>query len=148
MIIDKIENLCNYTTVVKNLAEAIDFIGGNYDLPTGRHEFAGGAVIPAEGTSAPLSEKDFEAHQNFADVMVILEHAETVSYRQTDELTVCQDYDPARDIAMYKGEGLDIVVTVPKGYFYIVMPGEGHKPGIHLQGDPAPFKKYIIKCRQ
>lgn len=148
MIIDKICNLSNYTGVVKNLAAAIAFIGGNYNLPAGRHEFAGGAVIPAEGTSAPLSEKDFEAHQNFADIMVILDHNETMSYRQTDELTVCQDYDAAKDIAMYKGEGLDIVVTVPKGYFYIVMPGEGHKPGIHLQGGPTPIKKYIIKCRQ
>lgn len=147
MIVDRITNAANYTGVVKNLDAALSFIGGNYDLPFGRHEFEGGAVIATEGASVHISKKDFEAHQQFADVMFILEHDETVSYRQVEELAVTKPYDSTADCAMYGGEGMDITVTVPKGYFYVMMPGEGHKPSVHLDTE-KPFKKYIIKCRQ
>ena len=147
MIVDKISNAARYTGLIKNLDAALAFIGGNYDLPQGRHEFPGGAVIPAQGVTLHLGQKDFEAHQDYADVMFVLDHDETVSYRQVEERTLAKPYDPAGDIAFYTGQEMDIVVTVPKGYFYAVLPGEGHKPCIHLDAQ-KPFKKYIIKCMQ
>lgn len=147
MIIDKFENAGNYVGVVKHLAEALQFIDGNYNLPLGRHPFEGGAVIATEGVSLPLSQKEFEAHRDFADVMMILEHDETVSYRSIEDLTPSKPYDKDGDCAMYTGTDKDIVVTVPRGHFYVMMPGEGHKPAIHLDGE-KPFKKYIVKCSQ
>lgn len=146
MIVDKIENLPLYQGLVPTLSAAIAFIDGRYDLPAGRHEFPGGAVIATGGMSTPLSEKAFESHRVFTDVMVVLSGAESVSYRRIEDLSESAPYDPGSDCAFYNGEQKDIVVTVPAGYFYLVMPGEGHKPGIHI-GTPAAYSKYILKCR-
>lgn len=148
MIIDSIENLGSYTSVVKNLDAALRFIDGNYDLPLGKQTFEGGAVMSVEGVSLHISQKDFEAHRSFADVMIVLDHEETVSYRRVDELAVKKEYDAEVDCAMYSGkEGDDIIVTVPKGYFYVMLPGEGHKPCVHTDAE-KPFRKYIVKCKQ
>lgn len=147
MIIDKIENVAYYSGIVKNLDKALAFICGNYDLPLGRHEFEGGAVIASEGNSLHLNQKEFEGHKSFADVMLVLEYDETISYRSISDLTLTKPYNPDTDCVFYDGKELDIVVTVPKGYFYIMMPGEGHKPCIHIH-EEKPYKKYIVKCDQ
>lgn len=145
MIIDKTTNLKNYTGLVKNLDHALSFIDGNYGLDEGTHPFPGGRVVVTELTSAPLASKDFEAHRNFADVMIILEGEETVSYTAFEDMTPSVEYNETKDVAFFKGD--DITVTVPAGYFYLAMPGEGHKPGVHL-GEASTFKKYIVKLEQ
>lgn len=145
MIIDKTTNLKNYNSLVKNLDRAVKFIEGNYDLAEGVYPFEGGRVVATELTSAPLVSKEFEAHRNFADVMIILEGEETVSYTAFEDMTPTTEYDAEKDVAFYTGE--DLTVSVPAGYFYIVMPGEGHKPGIHLD-EESTVKKYIVKLEQ
>lgn len=145
MIIDKATNLKNYIGLVKNLDHALAFIDGNYDLPDGVHPFEGGRVVVGELTSTPLASKDFEAHRKYADVMIILEGEETVSYAAFEDMTTTTEFDPENDVGFFSGE--DITVTIPAGYFYIVMPGEGHKPGVHL-GVESTFKKYIVKLLQ
>lgn len=145
MIIDKTTNLKNYIGLAKNLDNALNFIDGNYDLPDGTHPFEGGRVVVGEITSAPLASKDFEAHQNFADVMIILEGEETMSYTAFEDMTPTTEYNTVKDVAFFSGE--DITVTIPAGYFYLVMPGEGHKPAVHLE-EESTFKKYIVKLQQ
>lgn len=147
MIIDKIANLGIYTSVVKNLDHALAFMNEHPSLPMGKHPFDGGFIIVSEGTSLHISEKDFEAHRKYADVMVILEHDETVSYAPISGLSVVKAYDSEADCGMYSGDSRDITVTVPAGFFYAVMPDEGHKPAVHIDS-PKPFRKYIVKCSQ
>lgn len=147
MIVDKISNAVHYLPLVKNLDNALHFLQANPLLAAGRHEFEGGFVLVTEGTSLPIAEKEFEAHRNYADVMFVLGGSETVSYCPTEVLDTVKEYDAKADCSMHTGMGKDIIVTVPEGYFYIVMPGEGHKPCVHVN-EPVFYQKYIIKCKQ
>lgn len=146
MMIDTISNAGSYTHLVKHLGCALQLIGNNTDLPPGRYEFEGGYVVSTVGTSTHFSQKEFEVHRSYADVMFVLEHDETVGYCPTAELTCTAPYDEAADCALYSG-GTGVPITLPKGYFYVMMPGEAHKPCIHL-AEAKPFRKYIIKCLQ
>lgn len=145
MILDTIENAAQYTSFVKNLDSALAFLAKNPSLALGKHVFNGGFVIAVEGVSAPIDSKDFEAHRDYADVMFVLKHCETVCFAPVAQLAQTQAYSADSDCALYRGSG--VTVTVPAGWFYIMMPNEGHKPCIHADRQ-TPFIKYIIKCSQ
>lgn len=147
MIIDRITNAKNYVGHVKHLANALDYISGNYDLEEGVYHFDGGRIIVAVGESQALSDKQHEVHRDYADVMLILEGSEIVGYAANEDMSIVQAYKQNEDIAFYEGKIEDILVTVPAGYFYIMMPGEGHKPCVHVD-EAKSYRKYIIKCRQ
>lgn len=145
MIIDKITNLKNYLGLVKNLDNALALIDGQRTLADGVYPFEGGRIVSGAFTSAALETKDFEAHRQYADVMIILEGEETMSYIAFEDMKPTIEYDEEKDISFFEGE--DLIITIPAGYFYLVMPGEGHKPGVHLDRESS-FRKYIVKLMQ
>lgn len=147
MIIDHISNAKTYFPTVKNLDHALDFISGKAELPLGRYEFDGGFILSVEGDSVGIDTKDFESHQDYADVMWILNGTETINYFPTQLLDTVKEYEKVSDCSIHKGDVRSIVVTIPEGFFYVMLPGEGHKPCVHLDKQ-AHYRKYILKCRQ
>lgn len=147
MIIDQICNARSYVGTVKNLEHALDFLEKKEELPLGRYEFDGGFVLSVEGNSVDISKKDFEAHRDYADVMWILRGKETASYCPIALLDTVKDYDKASDCSTHTGVQKDLIFTIPEGFFYVMLPGEGHKPCIHLEQESS-FRKYILKCKQ
>ncbi|WP_312641500.1 YhcH/YjgK/YiaL family protein [Hydrogenoanaerobacterium sp.] len=147
MIMDQISNANRYTSSVKNLANALRYLEGKGKLSEGRYEFDGGFLLAVSGETTPLESKDFEAHHEYADVMFVLEGGEEVSFCAVSELETVQEYNETEDCSFHRGSGKGCIVAVPAGMFYVMLPGEGHKPCIHT-GQTGRYFKYIIKCRQ
>lgn len=147
MIIDKTSNLEQYTGTVKHLDQALAYLKNKADLPLGKYEFDGGFIISTEGVSEQVENKSFEVHRRYADVMVILGHDETVCFAPSEGLPVLKPFSEEEDCGLCGNTPDAFCFTIPAGYFYIMLPGEAHKPTVHIHSQ-KPYRKYIIKCLQ
>lgn len=90
-----------------------------------------GKVITDANTEG---EKFYEAHRDYIDIHYVLEGAEEFGYSHVEGLSVVQEYNPADDYGLYRGEINRFVLS--EGYFCIVFPEDAHIPGLKtLIGD-------------
>lgn len=109
-----------------------------------RFDFPGGYMILQEGVTKSIDEGDFEAHQCYLDVQVLLEGYETVVWRNISALQPSVPYDSKTDKAMYTGDGCSM--TVRPGTCYIFWPEDAHKACRHI-GQSSHYRKAVIKLK-
>ena len=63
MIIDRIENIGYYESVLPGLSNGLKTLKQLASLESGRHEFEGGFLMIQEGDTKPMEEGTFEAHR-------------------------------------------------------------------------------------
>lgn len=146
MIIDRIENAHLYYGLGKHIDTALTFLK-NTDLSTvGRTELNDGAVrigcVPY--ITRPLEKCNRENHRVDADIHVCLEGVEVIGYCSLQDATVISEYDPAIDKQFFTGS-MNYVRLLP-GMFALMLSDDVHC-AMAADGDPAPAKKLIIKCR-
>ena len=73
MIIDRMENMMNYISVLPGLKKGIEKIRDLTEFIPGRHEFDGGFFMTQKGVTRPIEEGSFESHKKYIDVQILLD---------------------------------------------------------------------------
>ena len=146
MIMDKLEHFRYYQRCVPELWDAVRFVERveKERLPAGRYPVGKGFAFVQEGQTRSFEEADFETHDKYLDVQILLEGSEMWDYADKADLTVKTAYDPEADIEWLTGQGERI--QMKPGMFYLVYPTDGHKPCCH-ESVPSSYRKVVVKIR-
>jgi len=148
MIIDKLENFCNYNFRNRKINKAMKFIL-NTDFrnkESGKYEIEGDELFyfVSNYKTKTVSESDPELHKKYIDIQYMAEGSEKIGYAPFSRQKAFKKYKAATDIAFYK---CDLsFLTLTKGMFAIIYTMELHQPGILLK-EPEYVKKIVFKVR-
>ncbi len=147
MIFDKLENYTTYAHLSENLKKGFEWLVNSYtlDTPEGKHVIAGDKVfaIVSSYKTKPYNEGEFESHKKYLDIQYIPEGEEMICVTGLENLTPKTDFDYSKDIVFHTGDGDPI--RLPEGYFMVLFPQDGHKPGIMTGSERLPVKKVVVK---
>ena len=146
MIIDHVENIHFYASLLPNLAKGLKAIADEKakgEIPAGRYDFDGGFFKVERGHTKPFSEGTFESHKKYIDVQFIEEGSEEIAWSILPELTVSIPYDEEKDAARYTGN-FDQQIKIKKGMFWAAFPWDGHRACAHSKEEQS-FTKIILK---
>ncbi|PNY20338.1 YhcH/YjgK/YiaL family protein [Streptococcus parauberis] len=146
MIIDKLSQLANYKHLNSNLDAAIQFIQ-NTNLNTisfGKHEILGNDIFmnSMEVTTIKNHDSNFEYHEAYADIHIVIEGEEQIFYGIGQEKKI-KDFQQIDDIGFSSFKRYSVIDLIP-GYFTIFFPKESHQPGQQL-GNDKHIKKVVVK---
>lgn len=146
MIIDQLEHVQYYQRCVPELWDAYKFAQRVQDehLPVGKYKVRKGFAFVQEGTTRLFEEADFEVHENYLDVQILLEGSEMWEYADKSDLESKVAYDPESDIEWLSGKGVRI--QMKPGMFYLVYPTDGHKPCCH-EKEATKYRKVVVKIK-
>ena len=148
MIIDRLENLGHYQSVIPFFREISEFLGHTslQELETGRIDLIPDRVylLVQELDTEHESVRLWESHEEFLDIQILLSGEERFGYAPVDELDVEVPYDDIKDVTRYKKECEGLWFDLKPGMFCIFYPGEGHKPCCSTK-EPFHVKKAVFK---
>jgi biofilm protein TabA len=148
MIIDRLENLEHYQSVIPFFKEISDFLSQNtlHELETGRIDLVQDNVylLIQELNTENEVDRLWESHENFLDIQIVLSGEERFGYANVDELDMEIPYDDKKDITRYKKEGEGLWFDLKPSMFCIFYPGEGHKPCCSAK-ESVRVKKAVFK---
>ena len=111
----------------------------------GRYEFENSAFLNAESYLTKASEsKDFEAHDKYIDVQIIVSGQETIEVadREDSGFEITKPY--VHDIVFMNGEVEKKEIQLKAGEFCVLYPKDSHKPGVNFDGQHK-VQKIVIK---
>jgi YhcH/YjgK/YiaL family protein len=151
MILDRLDRSFRYLALHPDFAAAFRWVAdpANAAAPCGRHELRGDdfAVIVEEGTTRVRSERRLEAHRRNIDIQVVMSGGEIMDWSPLAGLREVEAV-PASDLWFYADPPAGMLpLTVPPASFTVFFPDDAHRPGIHLPGGPAPYRKLVFKLR-
>ena len=145
MIIDRINNSHLYYPVNNKFKRAFDYIHSTNtdEIPVGKYEIDGEKMfVLVQQYDTKLKEQGvWEAHRRYIDLQYVAQGTEGMGYANINHLQQ-GEYDPNKDFLPLHGNG--DVVTLQSGDFVLLLPEDGHMPGMAI-GSPAPVKKIIVK---
>lgn len=143
MIIDKIENITFYQSVLPKLQEGLDAIDALENKEIGKYFFDGGFFMVQEGVTKPMEEGTYEAHRKYIDVQIILDGSEELAWKDLKDLTTAIPYNEEKDQERLDGPK-DNVMLISKGMFYAAFPHDGHKAISHTK-EQQSYRKIVLK---
>ena len=143
---DKLENFRRYQRSIPELWDVIRFVDKvkKENLPKGKYSLGKGFALVQEDTTRDFSEADFETHEKYLDVQILLSGKEAWEYAPRENLSLKEGYNPDTDISWWSGEGSRI--KVEPGMFYVLYPEDGHKACCH-DAYPSHYKKIVVKIK-
>lgn len=116
-------------------------------LAPGRYELGNSHYMNIDEVETECEEKRrFEAHQEFADIQILLVGHEMIGYAPLTAMGNCVEALVDKDLYFYEYEGAYTKIDMLRGTFAIFLPGDAHKPLIAHSNKPAKVKKAIIKA--
>lgn len=147
MIIDHLSNASSYLGLNKRLAAAFDYLRRTdlSKVEPGTYEIDGRKVyVMVQQYDTKIREKGrWEAHRKYVDVQYVHKGEELFGYANLRDLKA-GTYDEAKDFLSLQGEGKGDFFIVREGTFVILLPQDGHMPGIAVS-TPQPVKKCVVK---
>ena len=147
MIIDHLSNASSYRGIDKRLAAAFDYLRRTdlSKVEPGTYEIDGRKVyVMVQQYETKIREKGrWEAHRKYIDVQYVHKGEELFGYSNLRDLKA-GTYDEAKDFLSLQGEGKGDFFIVREGTFVILLPQDGHMPGIAVT-TPQPVKKFVVK---
>jgi YhcH/YjgK/YiaL family protein len=148
MIIDRIENYCNYKFSNRKIHKAIEYILKTdfRKKESGKYELEGDELYYIINEYRTKSEFETipELHKKYIDIQYLTAGRERIGYAPYSRQKVFMRYNNENDIAFYKSSMSYITLT--KGMFAIINTMELHQPGILLK-EPEYVKKIVFKVR-
>lgn len=143
MIVDSLENIIRYKNISRNFGTAVSyFLNTNlYDLCPGKFSIDGESVYAfVEDNWLDRSEPQFEMHDRYADIQVILRGSERFALGTGGEA----EPDNLNNDFRVCNENKYIEFALEQGQFVIFFPGEHHSPNNPVD-NPAMCRKLVIK---
>ena len=148
MIIDKIDNINQYTRLGEKFQKAFSFITDPelMFLETGRYEIDGEEVYALVSEYSPKDETDgkLEAHKKYIDLQYVAKGEEFIGYAPFKGQKVLLEYNELKDMGLFEGE--KSLIKVDNSMFAIFFPDELHMPGIKTANRKA-VKKVVVKIK-
>lgn len=115
-------------------------------LPLGRTAVDGDDVYVqvAEAETRPPEQVRFEAHRRYIDIQIVVRGQESIALAPAATLTTVEAYDAAKDIEFFAPPRESSTIALRPGEFVVFVPGDGHRPGLHLDG-PHLTRKAVAK---
>ncbi|RHP45002.1 YhcH/YjgK/YiaL family protein [Clostridium sp. AF32-12BH] len=145
MIIDRIENIGYYESVLPGLSNGLKTLKQLASLESGRHEFEGGFLMIQEGDTKPMEEGTFEAHRSYVDVQIMLRGCEELAWEEYHKLNSVIPYNEEKDQERLDGEKKHVVL-ISEGMFFAAFPQDGHKAVSHTV-EQHHYVKAVMKLR-
>ena len=147
MIIDQLANSSLYLGVHKRLAVAFDYLRKTdlAKVEPGTYEIDGRKVYAmVQQYDTKIREKGrWEAHQKYIDVQYVHKGQELFGYANLRDLKAGM-YEETKDFLPLEGGGKGDFFVVREGTFVVLLPQDGHMPGIAVSS-PQPVKKFVVK---
>ena len=146
MIIDKLDRWSYYQRNVPELIEAFKFIQKvkKENLIPGKYRVGKNFAFVQEGITRSVDEADFEAHNKYLDIQILLEGEEVLEYADKENLIVKTQYNEKDDVEWLSGKGNAINIT--PGMFYLLYPYDAHKPSCHIVNE-TKYRKVVMKVK-
>lgn len=148
MILDNVKNIKLYN-LDGNFKTAFDFIVKTdlNTLPVGKTEVDGKNVYVAVSEYlTKLDEGDFEAHDNYADIQIILSGNEIMDWCERKDCFNTTEYNAEKDVVKMNTNASYTRLKVKTGQFAIFFPEDAHRPNMS-DGEQKQIKKAVVKVK-
>ena len=151
MIIDSVQNMKKYAAI-PHLDEIMVFMEHTnmVELSEGDHPIKGEAlyVKVLNYIPKPTEENNFETHDFYTDVQVLIEGIELMQTAPSDCLNEKADFQMDGDFNFFSADKYISDIVVRKGQFVVFFPQEAHRPGCRYQDLDTPVIKWVFKTSQ
>ena len=148
MICENISSTKDYSSINKNFEKAFEFLKSNdlAALAVGKYEIQGEEIfaLSQEYITQNEEEKNFESHEKYIDIQLIVEGQEIMGYTPIEGLEVKEDLRPDSDMIFYKETSKGSNIKFTRGDYAIFFPKDAHRPGCAL-GECSKVKKIVVK---
>lgn len=151
MIVDTISNAKQYKGIhqgIDRILEAVQaYTAENY--PSDRIQLDGDNLFMnfSQYETHPQEGALTEAHEQYIDVMYMVEGSETIYVKPVERLqNITQEYDPAIEALLAETDEDATAVRLEAGSFIVLFPQDAHAPGCYADGKKH-VKKIIGKVR-
>ena len=148
MIYDLISRGRQYEGIHPGILRGLRFLGQtNFDLLLdGRYELDGDSVFANVMTYETKPSNDTpETHEAYIDIQYLISGEELVLVAPVEEMTGLAEARPEGDIWFHHGTGDPL--TLGRGRFLVLWPGDAHAPGIAVSGVPNTVRKCVVKVK-
>ncbi|MGL5000088.1 MAG: YhcH/YjgK/YiaL family protein [Cetobacterium sp.] len=149
MIYDTISNIKRYKGLNENLDIVIDkIINNEIEVKLGRYEIKAEEIFynVSSYITEEVAVKDFETHEVYIDLQIVLSGEEFIGYTNIDKLDVVEGYNKKEDYEKQDGI-VDTFFKMENGYFLIIFPEEAHMPGLDFTTSET-IKKIVFKIKK
>lgn len=150
MIIDLIQNMKKYT-IIPHLADIKAFMERTNiaELSEGDHPIRGDELYVKVLNYVPKKavENNFETHDEYTDVQVLIDGIELMQTASSDCLQEKADCEMGGDWKFYSADKYISDFVVRKGQFVVFFPQEAHKPGCRYQDLNILVRKLVFKTK-
>ena len=151
MVYDSIKNCKTYYGMHKNFEKAFDFIkkAVSENLAVGKYELDGKELFASvqEYDSKTDEQAKNEAHKNYIDIQYVVSGTEIIESVEIEKATPNTEYNAEKDVMFYKKSEDAVILTLTAGEYAILFPQDVHRPGLCVDGNPAPVKKIVVKVK-
>ncbi len=148
MIFDNLSYVEKYYSLSENFKKAFEFLK-NTDLTkleVGKGEIDGRNVHYSVSEYLTKNEPQFfEAHDNYADIQVIISGNERIDYFYRPEGVVTVEYNPEKDILRLTADNFT-ELKIKAGEFAVFLPHDAHRPNL-TDNVQSNVKKVVVKVR-
>lgn len=146
MIVDYLSCFKRYLYLHKNFSKVLEFCEQNTlnSLEEGNYSILGKNIFLSINQYKTQISKDFEAHQQYIDIQLVLEGTEYIEWCPLAQTQTKIAYDKNKDIVFLSGIGQKFKAT--KDLFFIFFPEDAHRPSLPIQ-EPEYVKKAVFKIK-
>lgn len=148
MIYDTLEHIAAYEGIHPGVMRGLRYLAETdfSALPDGRQEIDGEAVFAnlQSYENKPANDTP-ESHRDYIDIQYLIQGEELVGVAPLEAMTQVVEAHPERDLWLHRGPVE--YLTIGRGRFLVLWPGDAHAPGIAPAGRCAPCRKCVVKVR-
>ncbi len=145
MIYDTLAHLSAYHGIHPRVMRGLELLRDRdfSKEPDGKLEIEGDKLfcLLQSYETRPFNNKS-EAHRHYADIMMMLSGREKIGVAPLERLTDTGER-PGGDIRFYRGETFPVLLEGDR--FVVLFPGDGHAPGMAVDGKPEAVRKCVVK---
>ena len=98
-------------------------------------------------TTEDASERQFECHQKFIDVQMVLQGLERQDVTTVDDnVKITEHYNEESDAMLFKEPELFSTLIMKPGMFVVYTPSDGHRPCCSIDS-PCEIRKVCVKIK-
>ena len=144
MIFDKNDNLKFYENALPALKTVREILEAGNEFEIGKHFVNDDLFYIVQEYVATKTESDYEFHEKYIDVQVLLEGKEYIDYENFNDTKIVKEYNPEKDAGKSVGENASRLL-LKAGEFALFFPHDAHAPGIKY--DENIVRKIVFKVK-
>jgi len=146
MIVDNLNNLEQYISLIPSLKHIIQFVEENplSNLEPGTYEIYKDSISLNFKEYDTKTERIIEIHQKTIEIQLIADGSELVGWNSFNNIKPIGKYSTEKDVLFVECPTQKMIAT-PE-LFFIFLPNEAHQYGLQ-KATSCPVKKAIIKIK-